>query len=173
MHQLLIEPLDSGHDRAAFGCGDPAINDYLCNGRIDEDVGRGGCTAKVGVLEEHGSRVICFYTLSATALRADAVPGSDRRRLPRYRLLPAALIGRIGVAVEFQGRRFGTVLLTHALHDLWQASRIALGVSVVLIEPKNERLAEYYARLGFKALPDHGLLMYQPMRTISRAFMGT
>lgn len=51
MHQLLIEPLDSEHDRAAFDCGDPAINDYLCNGRIDEDVGRGGCTAKVGVLE--------------------------------------------------------------------------------------------------------------------------
>ena len=44
-----------------------------------------------------------FYTLAATSVAVNALPSDLTQRLPRYPLVPAALIGRLAVAVEYRG----------------------------------------------------------------------
>jgi len=43
-----------------------------------------------------------YYTLSSTAVKLAELPNEVARRLPRYPLIPATLLGRLAVDSRFQ-----------------------------------------------------------------------
>ena len=167
---LHIQALDPArHDRAGFDCGVPELNDYLAR-QANQDVKRGGCGCWVAVVSETGSEVLGYYTLSPEAVEMSELPELPKslgRKLPRYRRIGAALLGRLAVAKSAQGQRIGERLLYDAL-----ARSLASEIPfvVVVVDPKDARAAEWYGRFGFR--PMSGDRMVVTMAELRAYFAG-
>jgi predicted GNAT family N-acyltransferase len=108
--------------------------------------------------------VLGYYTLCATALPAGDIPAEARKRIPRYPLVSATLIGRLAVAEARQGEQLGSLLLADAVRRSY-ASAATVGSSMMVVDALDERAAGFYERYGFMRLPD-SLRLILPMPTI-------
>ena len=71
------------HDRAAFRCGVPALDDYLHKYAAQQNA-KGISTVYVLVDDAAPSRILGFYTLSAAQVDVQQLSDTDRKKLPRY-----------------------------------------------------------------------------------------
>ena len=117
---MKIERLSSHHDRGEFDCGVEELNTYLQRYAGQHD--RKGMGRTYVAVEEAGSRVLGYYTISSSAVAFDTVP----ENVPRHPI-PVALIGRLAVDKSARGRGVGETLLIDAIGS---ARRIAEIVGV-------------------------------------------
>ena len=89
-----VEPLGEAPDRMGFSCGVAALDRYLQT-QASQDVRRRISNCFVAC-DETGT-IAGYYTFAATGLPLSDLPPEDTKRLPRYALLPAGLIGRLAV----------------------------------------------------------------------------
>jgi GNAT superfamily N-acetyltransferase len=165
--QPLVEPLGSDHDRAAFSCGVAALDRYLKR-QASQDA-RNRVAAPFVLRAADSPRIIGYYTLSATTLELKELPAEVVRRLPRYPLLPAVLIGRLAVDREFAGQGWGKVLLVDALRrSLAQSAQIA--AMAVVVDALDDAARGFYERYGFQELIEHQSRLFLPMKTIEQLF---
>lgn len=162
---FFVEPLGPHHDRERFDCGVEALNRYLrmqARQEMDRDV------AVVYVLLPAGeaNAIAGYYSLSSTAVRLADLPEATRKRLPRYPLVPATLLGRLAVDRAHRGQGFGEWLLIDAMQRSLATSRSVASVAVI-VDAKDDGGAAFYARYGFAAFPDQPLRLFLPMRTIA------
>jgi GNAT superfamily N-acetyltransferase len=150
-----IEPLGS-HDRAGFACGSAPLDAYLRE-RASQDVKRRIASCFVAVAED--GAIAGYYTLAATGLAFGDLPLERARKLPRYPVVPAILLGRLAVAVAHQGKRLGGALVADALE---RAAASEIMAHAMVVEAKDAASAAFYAHLGFEPLPD------TPLRLIRR-----
>ena len=108
-----------------------------------------------------------YYTLSATSMLLTALPEAVARKLPRYPLVPATLLGRLAVDRRCQGRGYGRFLLADALY---RAVRSEIASFAVLVDAKDETARRFYERESFLPLPDQPLKLFRPMADITRLF---
>ena len=88
----LIELLDSAHhDRSRFSCGVEALDRYL-QSQAGQDARR-RVAAPYVLLEPPSPLILGFYTLSNASIQAAELPSTLTRKLPRYPVLPATLLG--------------------------------------------------------------------------------
>lgn len=160
---LVFEPLGAGHDRAAFSCGVPSLDIYLRQ-QAGQDVRRNMALCYV-LCETDAPTVIGYYTLSATSIEPTALPENEIRRLPRYPLLPAVLIGRLAVDSRYRGRRFGDLLLLDATQ---RTLRSGIAVFAFVVDALDEGAAAFYERFGFQQLPNIPLRLYLTAETLRR-----
>jgi hypothetical protein len=60
--------------------------------------------------------VVGYYTLTATSIALNALSPQIVKKLPRYPVMPAVLLGRLAVSRNYhQGQGLGGVLLADAL----------------------------------------------------------
>lgn len=161
-----IEVLDSSHDRDQFRCGLQVLDEYLQR-RAGQDAGRR--VAVPYVLVDEAGTVRGFYTLSQLAVRLADLPQDAVDRLPRYPLVPATLLGRLGIDRRLQGQGFGQLLLVDALRRSHAASQ-EVASSAVVTEAKDEKSAAFYVAHGFCRFPSRERTLYLPMATIARLF---
>jgi ribosomal protein S18 acetylase RimI-like enzyme len=156
---LHIQRLDAArHDREGFDCGVAELNGYLAR-QANQDVKKSACGCWVAVSSEGGSEVLGYYTLSAEAVEVSELPELPRslgRKLPRYRRIGAALLGRLAVAKTAQGRRIGERLLYDALTRCLVSE---IPFVVVLVDPKDGRAAEWYRRFGFRSMSGNRMVV--------------
>ena len=163
--QYVVEPLGRHHDRAGFSCGSEALDRYLRE-QAGQDVRN--YLAAVFVLVDLMARTIAgYYTLSATAVEARELPAALTRRLPRYPLLPAVLLGRLAVDTRYRGRGLGALLLTDALKRSL-GLREQVGAMAVVVDAKDDAARAFYERFGFQRFRDEEFRLYAPMGTIAR-----
>lgn len=160
----LIELLGPHHDRQSFDCGVEPLNRYLrtqARQEMERDV------AVVYVLSATGTAnaIAGYHSLSSTAVRLADLPEGTRKRLPRYPLVPATLLGRLAVDRFHRGRRLGEMLLIDALRRSLIASRTVASVAVI-VDAKDDAGAAFYARYGFQPFPDQPLRLFLPMKTL-------
>ena len=145
-----ISPLDPEADRAAFACGESALDDYLqCH--ASQDVKRGVARVFVACPVGQPQQIAGFYTLSAASVAAQTLPEAWRKKLPRYPV-PVALLGRLAVSQQAQGTGLGGILLADACKRVASASQ-TLAVAAIVVDAKNERAAAFYRHFGFTELP--------------------
>ena len=108
-----IELLGREHDRAGFICGKEALDRYFQQ-QVTQDARRHLATPFVMIIPD--GAIGGFYTLSSTALRLQELPEDIAKRLPRYPLVPATLIGRLAIDRRSHGQGWGNFLLLDALH---------------------------------------------------------
>jgi GNAT superfamily N-acetyltransferase len=162
-----IEPFQRLHDRTAFDCGEPALNEYLARfARQNQDLGV--ARTFIAVPPDEPSRVIGYYTLAVGAMDRIHLPTEEARRFPRFPL-PIARLARLGVDLSRQGQGLGEDLVFHALA---RALRIAdeVGIIAVLIDAKNERAKAFYSRFDFEELPDQPLTLWLPLPGLRELF---
>ncbi len=108
-----------------------------------------------------------YYTLSSTGVHLGELPTEIVRKLPRYPLVPATLLGRLAVDRRQQGKGYGRFLLADALH---RAARSEVASFAVIVDAKDEGARRFYERESFFALPDQPMKLFRPMVDIRRLF---
>ena len=51
-----------------------------------------------------GRTIAGYYTLSQYAIELEDVPEEVAKKLPKYALVPATLLGRLAVSIDFRGK---------------------------------------------------------------------
>ncbi len=117
------------------------------------------------VLPEGG--IAGYYTLSATSVQLGELPEQTVRKLPKYPLVPATLLGRLAVDRRQQRKGYGRFLLADAL---FRAAQNEIASFAVLVDAKDESARRFYERESFLPLPDQPMKLFRPMADIRRLF---
>ncbi len=163
----IIEPLGKTHNRAAFSCGVPALDDYLQR-RASQDAKR-RVAAPFMLIEAGGEAVCGYYTLSQMAVEIEDLPEDIAKKLPKYPMAPVTLLGRLAVDVRFRGQGLGEYLLMDALRRSWTLSR-EIAAMAVLVDAKDEDAASFYESYDFRRLPGRRNRLFLPMAMLDRLF---
>ncbi len=162
-----IEPLGRHHDRAAFSCGDEALDRYL-HRQARQDHSRD--IARVFVAVGRQPDVVAgYYTLSSFTIEFGELPAEQARKLPHYPRVPAALIGRLAVALEYQGQGLGSLLLVDARNRIVDAGQSVANYAIV-VHAKDAGAAAFYRKHGFIPFPDQPKHLFLPVATAERLF---
>ena len=159
-------PLGKQHDRAAFDCGDDDLNLYLRR-YARQNHESGGAKCFVAAPQDNPARVLGFYTLSPASLAFARAPSVATRGLGRYDV-PVYRLGRLAVDRALQGRGLGGVLLLRAAQRCMKVAREAGGVAL-LIDAKNDRVAQWYESHGAARLNDAPLSLVLPFAVVEKA----
>jgi ribosomal protein S18 acetylase RimI-like enzyme len=157
---FVIAQLTAAHDRQAFSCGADPLDRYLQT-QATQDIRRhlANCFIASPV---RSSVVAGYYTLSAASIPMTDLPVEQTRKLPRYPVLPAALIGRLAVDRSFQGRSLGAALLYDALA---RAIGTDAAVFALIVDAKDEAAARFYRHHGFQAFSGRAARLFLPVAT--------
>jgi GNAT superfamily N-acetyltransferase len=150
-----IEPLGK-HDRAAFSCGVPALDDWF-RLRAGQDEKRNVARVFVAIDDRHG--IVGFYSLSSFTLAIADLPPEHAKRLPRYGAIPAALIGRLARDEKVRREGVGELLLADAIRRVLGAAR-SLAVFAIVVEAKDDNAVAFYQAFGFEPFPSRPLRLF-------------
>jgi GNAT superfamily N-acetyltransferase len=162
-----VERFDKQHDREGFSCGVEPLDKYLKE-QAGQDARR-RVAAPFVLFESNGTVVVGYYTLSALSIDVGTWPEDVARRLPRYPVVPATLLGRFAVDTRLQGRGMGEYLLLDVLRRALEASREVASIAVV-VDAKDDVALAFYQHFGFIPLGDQPYRLFLPMKTIERLF---
>ena len=143
---MKFEILDSKkHNRTNFNCGDNILNLYLQK-FANQDQKRS--LSKIYVLADN-KKIIGFYTVSAHSVSKNSMPVNITSG--NYNDLPFLLLGRLAVDKSYQGEGYGEALVYHACKVTMNAAE-QIGIFGMIVEAKNDKVMEFYKKLGFKQL---------------------
>jgi GNAT superfamily N-acetyltransferase len=158
-----FEPLGKHHDRAAFSCGDEALDHYLQR-QARQDMAKN--VAQVFVLVHRPTMQLAgFYTLSAFSVRATELPEDVARQLPRYPLIPATILGRLAIDQRYRGQGLGGVLLLNALRRARDASQLVASIAVV-VDAKSDEARSFYEHYQFRRFISDEHRLFLPIGVI-------
>ena len=143
-----IEALSADHDRSCFASGADALDRYFKE-QASQDIKRRIATCFVAV-DVTTQDLAGYYTLTAASVALNALAPEIVKKLPRYPVVPAVLLGRLAVARAYQGQGLGGVLLADALK---RTARAEVGVFAMVVDAKDETAQRFYEHYGFTLLP--------------------
>lgn len=156
-------PLTAEHDLSGFDCGEPTLNDWLCQRALKNE----SRFSRTYVVCE-GIRVVAYYCISAGAVERGATPGKVRRNAPDT--VPVSIIGRLAVSRSHAGKGLGADLLADALRRIAVASQ-SIGIGAVLVHAKNEAAKRFYIGCAeFVEYPEDSRTLFLPIETVIAAF---
>ncbi|NLS08008.1 GNAT family N-acetyltransferase [Rhizobium sp. P32RR-XVIII] len=154
------EPITRKHGRKSFDCGQADLNDFLA--RYARQAHESGASKTyVAVDNADNTTIHGFYTLSPAQVDFDLAPetarpsGGGRHPIGGFRL------GRLAVSRSFQGWGLGGELLIAAARRCIQVSS-QVGGSLLLIDAKDERAADWYKSYGALEIPKAPLSLVLP-----------
>ena len=165
MAEFRIERLDRSHDRAAFACGKPPLDEFirrLVSQYEKRNLGRTYVAVAPGE-----TRVSGYYTLASSSVAFQNLSGPAAKKLPKHPV-PVVLIARLAVDSAAQGQGLGEALLMDAL-ERCLALADTLGVHAVEVDAIDAQAKAFYERYGFVPLLDSELHLFLPVATIRDA----
>ena len=122
------------------------------------------------ILSDNQITVKGYYTLSNTFINRDFLPESRIKKLPpSYQHLPATLLGRLAVDINYKGQGIGTNLLMDALKRSYHNS-LQIASLAVIVDPLDNEATSFYKHFGFIELLDSGK-MFIPMTQLAHIFI--
>ena len=162
---LRIEPLSDQHDRESFASGVEPLDRYLQQ-QAGQDARRR--VASCFVLVGDGDRVpLGYYTLAATSIALAELPEALAKRLPRYPVVPATLMGRLAVDARHQRQGHGELLLLDAFS---RVLRNDIASYAFVVDAKDDKAGQFYQRYRFRFLVEGGQRLFVPMAEIAKLF---
>lgn len=155
-----IETLSAKHDRSRFSSGSDVLDRYFRE-QASQDVKRRLAMCFVASSVE-GGEVAGYYTLTATGIALSAMAEAMAKKLPRYPVVPAVLMGRLAVERRYQGQGLGGILLADAL---MRTARAELGVFAMVVDAKDDAGQRFYEHYGFALLPGEARRLCLPIVT--------
>ena len=160
------EPIGKRHDREAFDCGEPALDEFLQrHARKNHEMG--GAKTFLAIDDADNQTILGYYSLSPASIAYARTPELVRRGLARHDV-PAFRLARLAVDLKVQGQGLGGQLLLSAGKRCLLASAEVGGVAM-LIDAKNARVASWYASYGALPLLDAPLSLLLPLTTVEAA----
>jgi GNAT superfamily N-acetyltransferase len=162
---LRIEPLSLRHDREGFASGVEPLDRYLRQ-QAGQDTRRRVASCFVLAAGDDPAP-LGYYTLAATGLALAELPEVLSKRLPRYPVVPAALIGRLAVDARHRGKGHGEFMLFDAFS---RVLRNDIAAYAFVVDAKDENAARFYQRYRFMPLDEKGRRLFVPMAEVARLF---
>jgi ribosomal protein S18 acetylase RimI-like enzyme len=159
---FVVELLGTTHNRRSFTCGVEALDRYFRE-QVSQDIRRRLSNCFVAV--DTAGEVAGFYTFSASSLPMTDLSPDEAKRLPRYPLLPAGLIGRLAVAARRAGQGLGAALILDAAA---RAARAEPAIFALIVDAKDENAERFYQHLGFRPLVSRPSSLYWPIAEAAR-----
>jgi predicted GNAT family N-acyltransferase len=161
---LIIEPLDSSrHHRELFCCGQDSLDNYIRK-QASQDLKKKVAIVFV-LVDSPSTDVIAYYTLSAYTIELADLSESFAKKLPRYPLLPATLLGRLAVDRTYQGQHLGELILIDALTKALLATAQVASLAVIA-EALDEPATNFYQKYGFQKFKQNPMKLYLPMKSV-------
>nr|WP_210252534.1 pathogenicity island protein [Aminobacter sp. MDW-2] len=123
------------------------------------------------VPDDAPTRVLGFYSLAPASVEHDAVPAAMTKGMARH-AVPGFLLARLAVDQSLAGRGLGGQLLLAAALRCIRVT-VEVGGVLMIIDAKNERAANWYARYGAEPLKDRPLTLVVPLATFAKALEAT
>ncbi len=158
MTGFVTEALRRDHPRDSFVSGLAALDRYLRELAL-QDVKRRVAGCYVAVAGE--GEVAGFYTLAATHVPMDALPPETTKKLPRYPVVPAMLMGRLAIASKYQRQGLGRALVADAVI---RTSSLGIGAFALIVDAKDKAVTFYEAN-GFMLIPNEARRLFLPIAT--------
>lgn len=161
----LIEPLGSHHNRAAFESGVEPLDRYFQTYAGQDAKKR--VAAPFVLLDRTSGNVAGYYTLSATSINLGDLPTAIAKKLPKYPVVPAILLGRLAVDKNYRGKRLGEMLLMDALN---RCLRSEIAAMAVVVDALDDSACSFYEHYQFIRFPDYPNRLFLPITTIAKIF---
>ncbi len=159
------ELIAAQHFVADFRCGKGALDVFLQRFAL-VNTASGSSRTFVSTTNEN-LRVIGYYSLAAASVEHRVAPERVRAGVPRYPI-PAILLARLAVDVEFQGKGLGKALMKDALKRSLNAAE-SIGVRVILVHAKDADAVRFYRQFDFVASPSDPLHLMLLMKEVKAA----
>jgi purine nucleosidase len=157
-----IELLSRNHERAGFSCGNDSLDRFL-HEHVFNGAKRDLATTYVLVSTLSPRKVLGYYSLSVTRIRADELPQELARKFPHSAEIGAILLGKLAVDHSLQGREFGRDMLFNAIErSLVIQTQIA--TYAIVVDAIDEGAAAFYARHGFQPFPETPMRLFLPFK---------
>ena len=150
-------------DRSAFDCGTEILNTYLKK-RAGQEQRKHFCTCYLAI--DSKNSVAGFYTLSSSSVDLGQLPSETQKKLPRYKDVPVARIGRLAVDQTFRGQGLGSALVADAIKRIICSE---IGCFAIVVDAKDETAISFYKHLGFESLHDQTDVLYLSVATAKKS----
>lgn len=159
----LISPalLEEGHELDLFQSGNVILDDWLRRrARANQASG-----ASRTYVVSYDRRVVGYYCLASGALDIADAPGAVRRNMPDP--IPMAILGRLAIDRDYQGKGIGTALLQDAVLRTSGAAAI-IGIRGILAHAISNEAKAFYERYGFQSSPAHPMTLVLSLKRAVR-----
>jgi predicted GNAT family N-acyltransferase len=113
------------------------------------------------------AQVLGYYTLSALSIALTDLPPSITKRLPRYPVVPATLMGRLAIDSRHRGKRLGELLFVDACS---RVLRSEIATFALVVDAKDAAAERFYTRYHFLKLQVDSRRMFLPITEIAALF---
>lgn len=158
-----ISKLTATHNKKNFSSGSLPLDNYLKH-QASQDIKK-NVSVTYALTVVHTLEVIGYYSLSSISIDVGELSDEYMRKLPKYPMFPAILIGRLAVDSIHQGKKIGSYLLIDALKRCLQISD-QVGINAVIVDAKDKNAANFYHHFGFIAFISNQLKLFLPINTI-------
>ncbi len=164
--QIQFQALQDKHDTEGFTCGVDALDQWLK--RIArQHISKGVSRTFVAVDPASPEKILGYYSLTVAEIDTDKLPKDVAKKLPRR--VPLVLLGRLATTITARGQGIGALLLMDALRRIVEVSH-NVGVTLIMVDAKDETAANFYRHFGFAPLPDTALRLALTVATATQAF---
>jgi GNAT superfamily N-acetyltransferase len=146
------EPLADQHDFGDFNSGEISLDNWLKRRARANQVS--GASRTYVVCEN--SRVVGYYALASGVLTLDSAPGRFRRSMPDP--VPVAILARLALDHDWQGRGIGRALFRDAARRVSQAADV-IGIRGIVVHAISEEVKNFYMALGFDPSPSESMTL--------------
>lgn len=158
------EPLAEAHVFADFCCGEASLDDWLKR-RARANQGSGASRTYV-ICEDH--RVVGYYALASGVVTVESAPGRFRRNMPNP--IPVAVLARLALDQDWQGRGLGRALFRDAARRVAQAAD-AIGIRGIVVHAISEDAKNFYLALGFDPSPREPMTLMVTLSDVRAALL--
>jgi predicted GNAT family N-acyltransferase len=163
-----ITILNKNHDKNSFSCNHVELDNYL-HKQASQDIKRSISVTYV-LTSENDHIVLGYYSLASTSINIGELPEAFSKKLPRYPILPAILLGRLAVDQKHEGKGFGARLLIDALKRSLDSSK-EIGSIAIVVNAKDDNAAKFYTHYSFIKLNDEELKLFLAMTEVKKLFL--
>jgi GNAT superfamily N-acetyltransferase len=146
------EPLADHHEIQEFNSGEASLDDWL---RRRARANQASGASRTYVVCEQ-KRVIGYYALASGAVTVESASGRLRRNMPDP--IPVAVLARIAVDHDWQGKGLGRALFRDAAHRVMNAAD-AIGIRGILVQAISDEAKKFYLALGFDPSPREPMML--------------
>lgn len=156
------QPLDESFELEAFCCGHDQLDRWLKQRALTNEAS--GATRTFVIASR--KRVVGYYSLSVGSATHILAPGRIRRNMPDP--IPVAILARLAIDQEWQGRKLGKALMQDAILRILAASD-SLGIRAIMIHAVSVEARQFYEHFGFSPSPIEPLTLMATLTDLRRS----
>lgn len=162
------ELLGSGHVLDEFTCGEPSLDDWLCE---HAHAAKGAGSARTYVIcDAEQERVVGYHALTVTGIGHDDAGERLAKGMGRHPI-PAVLLARLAVDRSVQGQGLGAFLLRDAMLRAVSAAE-GLGIRALVVHALHAEARAFYLRFDFEPSPTDDLHLVKLIKDVRALLSG-